>query len=252
MIIDGDTHIAPNDQDFVLEKHLKNMERAGVDKTLVWLSPHHYVGKEIIAHNRYVYEAAKTSPDRILPFGWTDPTIGVHLAKDMVKMCVEEFGFHGVKMNGAQNNYFIDDDRIALPVVEEIAKTGKLLAFHVGPDAYERTHPWRAMRIARMFPEMTILMVHMGMTSSDMNRAVVEVAKVCLRMVLIASATSDKAALKAIQELGVNRVCFGSDSPFKKMNVVKTMFETSFSEELSAEQMESFMGKNLASLLQID
>jgi predicted TIM-barrel fold metal-dependent hydrolase len=249
MIIDGDTHMAlSNDARFSLENHLKAMDRAGIDKALVWLSPHHYVGTGIAAQNEHLYKAAKAHPDRLLPFGWTDPHNGVEHAIEMVRLCTEEYGFYGVKMNGAQNNYFIDDEELALPVVEAIARSGKMIAFHIGPDAYERTHPWRAMRIAKMYPEMPMLMVHMGMTDRDMNRAVVEAARECSSMVLVASATTDSAALLAIQQLGAERVCFGSDWPFRKTHVIKGMFESSFEDELSEEAMAAFMGGNLAGL----
>jgi len=251
MIIDGDTHISPGGGRFALEEHLSAVERAGVDKTLVWLSPHHYVGEEIAEHNRFVFEAARAHPDVLLPFGWADPMVSVGHAKEMVRRCAGDYGFHGIKLNGAQNNYFIDDPEIAMPVVEEIAKTGKMIAFHIGPDAYERTHPHRAARIAKLYPEMPVLMVHMGMTSRDMNRAVIEMARECPNMTLIASATSDQAALHAIQELGASRVCFGSDRPFRKMHVVKAMFEASLPDELSAEEMDAFMGGNMAGLFDL-
>jgi predicted TIM-barrel fold metal-dependent hydrolase len=90
------------------------------------------------------------------------------------------------------------------------------------------------------------------MTSSDMNRAVIEAAKECPNMVLVASATSDMAALRAIGELGVERVCFGSDSPFRKMHVIRALFEASLPDELSAQQMAAFMGGNLARLFALE
>ena len=248
MIIDADTHISPGGGDFALDRHLAAMERSRVDKALVWLSPHHYVGEQIAEHNRYVHEAAKAHPDKLLPFGWADPMVSLDHARKMVKVCSEEYGFLGIKMNGAQNGYFIDDPKVGLPVAEAIAHSGKMIAFHIGPDAYERTHPWRAMRIARLFPETTVLMIHMGMTDRNMNRAVIEAAKECPNMVLIASATTDNATLAAIRELGAERVCFGSDRPFRKMHVIRAMFEESFTDELSSQEMAAFMGGNMARL----
>lgn len=49
-----------------------------------------------------------------------------------------------------------------LPVIEQIAVAGKLLAFHIGTDAYEATHPFRLAKIAKRFPTTKILTVHMG------------------------------------------------------------------------------------------
>lgn len=247
MIIDADTHIAPTGGDFAVEKHLARMERAGIDKTLVWLKPD-YHGAEIEGHNRYVYEATRKYPDRLLGFGWADPTVGVEHAKKMVKVCTEEYGFYGVKMNGAQNNYTIDDPEIALPVAEAIARTGKMIAFHIGPDAYERTHPFRAARIARMYPEMPVLMVHMGMTDRTMNEVVIEMARECPNMVLIGSATTYWAVLAAIKALGAGRVCFGTDAPFGWPHVVRAMVDAALDGEVSEEEKALVMGGNIARL----
>ncbi len=250
LIIDADTHIAPTGGEFTLEKHLARMARAGVDKTLTWLKPD-YDGEAIEGHNRYVYEAMQRYPDKILGFGWADPTVGVAHAKKMVKVCTEEYGLYGVKMNGAQNNYRIDDPELGLPVAEEIAKTGKMLAFHIGPDAYENTHPLRAERIAQLYPDMPILMVHMGMTNWDMNRAVVEVAGRCPNMFLIGSATDAKAILYAIQKLGAERVLFGTDAPFRRPHVIRAMYEAALEDEVTPEEKALVMGGNAARLFKI-
>ena len=66
-----------------------------------------------------------------------------------------------MKLNGAQNSYYIDDLELTGSIIEEIAQSGKVLAFHVGADAYEYTHPFRVAKIAKMYPELKILMVHM-------------------------------------------------------------------------------------------
>ena len=250
MVIDADTHIAPTGGDFALEEHLRRMERARVDKTLTWLRPD-YHGTGIEAHNRYVYDAMRQYPDKILGFGWADPTVSVEHAKEMVRVCTEEYGFYGVKLNGAQNDFTIDDRVLALPVIETIARTEKILAFHIGPDAYERTHPLRARKVAQLYPEMTILMVHMGMTNWDMNRAVVEVAQECPNMVLIGSATDDKAILFAVKALGADRVCFGSDAPFRRPHVVRAMYDALLADEVTPAEADLIMGGNIARLFRL-
>lgn len=250
MIIDADTHISPTGGAFAIEGHLKRMDRSRVDKTLTWLRPD-YKGTEIEEHNRYIYDATKKYPDRILGFGWADPTVSVEHAKKMVRVCVEEYGFYGVKLNGAQNDYYIDDPKLSLPVVEEIAKTGKAISFHIGPDAYERTHPFRAAKIAGLYPDMPVLMVHMGMTHADMNKAVVEMALECPNMVLIGSATTDRAILEAINALGASRVCFGTDGPFQRPHVVRAMYEAALDGEIGEADKALVMGGNIARLFRL-
>jgi predicted TIM-barrel fold metal-dependent hydrolase len=251
LIIDADTHIAPTGGEFALEEHMKRVAHAGIDKTLTWLKPD-YVGTEIEGHNKYVYEAMQKYPDVILGFGWADPTVSVEHAKKMVKVCTEEYGLYGVKLNGAQNDYRIDDPVLALPVIEEIAKAGVMLAFHIGADAYENTHPFRAERIARMYPEMPILMVHIGMEDWDMNQAVVEIAARCPNMYLVGSATTDKAIMHAIDVLGAERVLFGSDAPFQRPHVVCATYEAALADDLTQEEIALVMGGNAARLFNLE
>jgi predicted TIM-barrel fold metal-dependent hydrolase len=250
MIIDADTHIAPTGGEFTLEKHLARMERAGIDKTLTWLKPD-YKGEGIERHLRFVYGAVQEYPDKLLGFGWADPTVGVEHAKEMVKRCTEDYGFYGVKLNGAQNDYKINDPILALPVIEEIAKTGTMLAFHIGPDAYENTHPLRAREVAKRWPELTILLVHMGMTDWTMNQAVVEVAQECPNMYLIGSATNDKAVIYAINQLGADRVLFGTDAPFQRPYVVKAWYDALLNYEVTEAEMAMVMGGNVARLFHL-
>lgn len=110
MIIDGDVHISPTQESGVsigVDELLRRMDRAGVYKAVTWLQPPYL--RHIDDANRYVYEAARAHPDRILPFGWADPNLGVDKAKDMVRRCIDEYDFYGVKLNGAQNSFYIDD-----------------------------------------------------------------------------------------------------------------------------------------------
>jgi predicted TIM-barrel fold metal-dependent hydrolase len=251
MIIDADTHITPSGNPFATGQLIAEMDRAGVDKALTWLRPD-YSGDGIEGHNAYVYEATQQHPDRILGFGWADPTVGVDHAKDMVKRCVYDYGFYGVKLNGAQNYYFIDDPELSLPVAEEVAKTGKPLAFHIGDDEYERTHPLRAAKVAGLFPEMPILMVHMGNRNFDMIHAVIEAARQHSNMYLVGSQTLYQSVLRAIKTLGADRVCFGSDAPFQMMYVEVATYTTMLEAELSEDEVYNVMAGNIIRLFQLE
>jgi predicted TIM-barrel fold metal-dependent hydrolase len=251
MVIDADVHISPTAERGVgigYEELVRRMDRAGVDKALIWLQPPYK--RETDPANAYVYEAAKRYPDRILGFGWADPNLGVAEAKDTVKRCIYDYGFYGVKLNGAQNNFFIDDPDLSLPVIEEVAKTGKLLAFHVGADAYEQTHPFRVGKIARLFPTMQILMVHMGGASyADLSRAAIEIAQEHPNLTLIGSSIRSIPILRAIKTLGSTRVCFGSDTPFALMHVEVAKYNALLDGEVSDEEKQYIMAENMARLL---
>jgi predicted TIM-barrel fold metal-dependent hydrolase len=251
MIIDADVHISPTSEggnSIGYDELLRRMDRAGVDMALTWLQPPYR--REIADANAYVHAAMTRHPDRILGFGWADPNLGVQRAKDTVKRCIYEYGMAGVKLNGAQNSFYIDDPGLSIPVIEEIAKTGKLLAFHVGADAYERTHPFRVAKIARRFPEMQILVVHMGGAGlPDLSNAAIEIAQEHPNLTLIGSAVSAVAVLKAIKLLGATRVCFGSDTPFALMHVEVAKYNALLDGEVSDEDKSNVMAGNVVRLL---
>jgi predicted TIM-barrel fold metal-dependent hydrolase len=254
MIIDADTHISPTGEDaraITSDDLLRRMDRAGVDKVLTWLRPPYM--REIDESNAYVYQAMQRHPDRILGFGWADPRLGLDKAKEAVRRCIDDYGFYGVKLNGAQNSYYVDDPEISLPIVEKIAETGKLLAFHVGTDAFEATHPFRVAKIARMYPKVQILMVHMGGVGyADLSNAAIEMAQECPNLTLIGSAVRAVAVLKAVKTLGADRVCFGSDTPFALMHVEVAKYDALLDGEVTSEEKQMIMAGNIARLLGLD
>lgn len=157
MIIDADVHISPTlegGNSITVDELLRRMDAAGVDKAVTWLQPPYL--RDVDPGNQYVCRAMRAHPDRILGFGWADPNLGVARAVETVRRCVYDYGLYGVKLNGAQNDFTIDDEALAMPVIEAVAATGRPLAFHIGADAYDRTHPFRLARIARRFPQTQI------------------------------------------------------------------------------------------------
>jgi predicted TIM-barrel fold metal-dependent hydrolase len=250
MIIDADVHISPFQEPgrISIDDLLRIMDRAEVNKAIVWLQPHYL--RDVEVGNRYIFEATRRHPDRILGFGWADPHFGIEKAIETVQKCIEEYNFYGVKLNGAQNEFYIDDERISLPIIEAIVRTGKLLAFHIGTDAYEATHPFRLGKIAQRYPNTKILAVHMGgVAHNDLTNAMIEIAQQNPNLVLIGSAVKSRAILKAIRNLGADRVCFGSDTPFELMHVEVARYRALLEGEVSDQEMNYVLGGNIVRLI---
>jgi predicted TIM-barrel fold metal-dependent hydrolase len=254
MIIDADCHISPTPEggnSIEADELLRRMDRSGVDQAVAWLQPPYL--RDVGPGNAYVHEAMRSHPDRILGFGWADPNLGVDRAKEAVHRCVEDYGLFGVKLNGAQNSFYIDSPELSLPVIEEIASLGARLAFHVGGDACEHTHPFRVGKIARQFPELTILAVHMGGAAfADLSDAMIEIARDCPNLHLIGSAIRAIRVLEAVRTLGADRVSFGSDTPFALMWVERAKYDALLDGEVSAGDRQKIMGGNVARLFGLD
>jgi predicted TIM-barrel fold metal-dependent hydrolase len=249
MIIDADTHISlyPQRGAIKAEELIRRMDRSGVDKAVTWLQPPY--NRDIDALCKYVHDSVQQYPDRLLGFGWADPMLGAEHSKNIIKECVEEYGFYGIKVHGALNVMRIDDPEVCLPVIEEIAKTGKILALHSAADSYEETHPKRVARIAKLFPEMKIMLVHMGGVGwADLCLSAMEAAEECPNITLVGSAVRAVRILQAIKRVGPARVCFGSDTPFALMHVEKAMYEALMDGELTGEDKKKVMGGNIEGL----
>lgn len=250
MIVDADCHISPVREgvSISVDELLRRMDRADVDKALVCLSPPYK--REIDEANAYVCQSVRTHPDRLLGFGWADPRLGVQKAREMARKCIHQYGFHGVRLDGAQNDFFIDDPDVSMPLIEEIARSGKLLAFHCGVDACEKTHPFRIAKIAKRFPETQVLCVHMGgMGWPDVSRAMVEMAQDCPNLHLVGSMVMHTSVLNAVKTLGAERVSFGSGTPLALMHVCVAEYDALLDGEVAPEQKAQIMGGNILRLL---
>ena len=252
MIIDADVHVTPvqdNELCTTFDRMIEYMDESGVDK--VRCQPHPpYVKTNLKLALKHVYEGTKKYPDRILGYGWVDPSLGMDEAKDTIKRCFEEYGFYGVKFNGSQNQYFADDPDKVLPLVELVAKYGKTIAFHSACDAYERTHPYRVMHVAQRFPELPVLMVHMGGAAvNDLHVAAIEAAEACPNITLVGSDSNPASILHAIKRLGAHRVCFGSDAPFQIMRVEVAKYHALLDNYITPEEKELVMSGNISRFL---
>lgn len=249
-IIDADCHISSGKHDAIaitVDDLLARMERSGVEQALIWLKPPY--NKEIEPENRAVYQAVQAHPGKFYGFGWTNPRLGREKALQAIKQSFEEYGFYGIKFNGAQDDYVIDDEQLVLPLIEVAARYGKVLAFHIGADFYENTHPYRLGHLAARFPETRFVMIHMGGAGTpSLERSAIETAARYPNITLIGSNIHENAIARAIRALGPDRLCFGSDTPFRMMHVQLAMYKALL-EDFDQVTCEKVLGANLAALL---
>lgn len=188
LVIDGDVHVTDPDalpawqrdrrardhnyyhgRTISAEETVAEMDGAGVDMALIWQNPAatEYPGDpegnycSLWAANAHIAEAAARHPGRFIPAGWTDPkALGPDGAAEMVDRLTEELGFAIVKMNPAQNEYRMASDEV-MRTVERIVARGAVPAFHFGADT-----PWTPAEdlraVARAFPQVPVIGVHMG------------------------------------------------------------------------------------------
>ena len=249
MTIDADCHLssAKHDELAMTEKELlETMDKAEIERALIWLKPTY--SKEIARENKAVFEASQHHPDRFLAFGWANPRLGEKETYETLERCLNDYNFLGIKFNGAQDDYVIDAPSV-LPFIAQIAEAGKVIAFHIGADFFENTHPYRLGNIAQQFPETKFIMIHMGGAAiPTLARAAIETAQKHKNIHIIASAIPDRAIVQALDSLGTERISFGSDSPFRLMHVQLAKFKALL-QNYSNEERELVLGKNILRVL---
>jgi len=251
MIVDCDSHFSPFRKlpiSINAEEWNDQMAEAGVDKAICWMMQQHL--DEPQQSNKYVYDNSKKFA-RIVPFGWIMLPQGLQKTLDEVKRCLEEYGFYGIKINGSQNHHNIDSEE-SLKVIDMVAKAGKIVAFHCGAEAPEFTDPARAARIAKLYPELRIIMVHMGgVIEPDMSEKVIEAAKTSPNMMLVGSAIPIQRVANGIRKLGADRILFGSDTPYHGRTREKLDEYREMLKEFDAKTSELVLGENGKKFLRV-
>ena len=229
------THNLYQGRPISVEDLLAEMEMAGVDVCLCWQNPAAtpYRGGEqnfeaLLKSNRYIFECSCKYPEKIIPSGWTDPkALGVEDAKEMVRICVEDFGFPIIKMNPAQNAYQIDDERV-IELTRSVIEYGAVPAFHFAADtSYTPTEG--LCHLAQLFPESEILAVHMGgggssyLEAETMYNEIRELGLVYKNLYFVESAKrdihieSDLITYTLAGEENYKRIFCASDAPYGRM-----------------------------------
>lgn len=247
MRIDADCHIAAGQHGIGIDELLRRLDAAGVDKAVCW--PMVTYAREIYPDNRAIYDGYKAHPDRIIPFGGVNPMLGMQQAQDELKRCIEEYGVVGVKLNGARDGYYIDHPELSLPLVRTIADKGLALAFHCGANDFEKTHPFRIAAISDAYPNLRIMIVHMGGGAQpSMSDAVIDLAQRYRNWWLIDSEADYRKIHRALKVLGAERVCYGSDTPFVPMRFEWGIRQVVYQDIAEAERTMVF-GDNMARML---
>lgn len=248
-IFDADSHLTLTETPSqTVEQLIRNMDRAGIEKSIIWLQPPYM--RVLDDANRYVFESYKKFPDRLVPFGWVDPHFGISNCLDTIRLCLDEYGMYGIKLNGAQNLFDISSYDLE-PIYEELEKRKTILAFHIGADFYQYTHPLLAAKVASRHPNLKMLLAHMGGAGlPDLAEICVETAREYHNMMLIGSAVSYRKILQGIKTLGTDRICFGSDAPFALQHVEVAAYLALLQDELNEADLEKVMGLNLQHFLE--
>ncbi|HPT62581.1 MAG TPA: amidohydrolase family protein [Bacillota bacterium] len=212
MIIDAHCHYFETEGglDFVkgasFEEHVQDMESANIDKFILF-TLNGLFGDYRRANDNLAVIASRY-PDMVIPFGTFNPWYGQD-ALDEIDRCMNVLGFRGFKLHPWMTGFPINSEMLN-PFLEKIMSYDVPVLIHSGTPPW--SEPLQIGEVARRFPELRIVMAHMGII--DLWKEAIDAAKSNKNIWLETSGVPGSAIKIAVEEVGPERIVFGSDSPY--------------------------------------
>jgi uncharacterized protein len=165
--------------------------------------------------NDLVHETLAKYPKRLVGYVWPNPHDPA--AVPLVKQALGEWGFRGIKLHPLLNA-FLPNDEIVYPIMDEAKKARVPVAIHSGHPPFSL--PWSIGELAEVYPDVRIVMLHMGHGHGVYIQAAINTAKRYDNIILETSGMPMHTKIKeAVRAVGERRVVYGSDIPFHHTSV---------------------------------
>ncbi|MEM2997111.1 MAG: amidohydrolase family protein [Candidatus Bathyarchaeia archaeon] len=196
-----------------------------------------------LRHNQYVQSAIERYRRRVVGFYWVNPRSASGV-EDMVRMLAHG-GFRGLKLRPESDGFRIDNLNLLAPILEAAEGFGATVYIH---SSYESrlSAPEAVERVAEAFPEVSILIGHMGGGSWSAVRAARRWKNLYIET---SGVRNPRVILEAVRELGADRVVYGSDFPYLRPEVERAKI---MGLRISEGDKELIMGGNMARILKIE
>lgn len=186
--------------DKTAEALIAQMDEFQIEKTLLCAEP-----------NTLTLEAAEKYPDRIIGLVYPNPWDGEKAVKEIYDY-VQNKGFRGIKANPLKHAY-VADAELMDPIMEAAKDLNIPVFMHCGHPPYSL--PWSIALLAERHPEVKLVMIHMGHGHGVYIDAALKMAKRYPNLYLEMSGMPMPAKIKeAYEEVGAERILFGTDAPF--------------------------------------
>ena len=253
------------------EKHLEQMEKAGIDKTVVFLFDTGLLTGEpevsIEEQNKAVFRAAKNHPDKIIPFVHLDPRRKG--AIKFVRKAIEEWGAKGLKLHPGAG--FNPEEAATLKMIEAVAGYGVPVITHTGPSIVPTSSrycdPIYLDKILLSFPEINVIAAHMAY---GYRPQLCSFGRQRPNLYTDISVSQDiaktdypkfaRAIREVVDAFGPERVLFGTDSPYTQRILSEKDFVTAIKElptkapddaKFTEDEIAMILGANAKRLLNL-
>ena len=200
--------------------------------------------KQLRTINDETYGLMQRHPGVLTGFCHLNPTLGARAVRQEVERCVAR-GFRGLKLEIANNAA----DASMRPLMEAALQHNLLVLQHawsmtkIGERSFH-TDPEDVATLAKRFPKVRIIMAHL--TGCGVRG--VQAVKSCPNVVVDTSGAAPETGIVeyAVEQLGADRIVYGSDAPIRDFGVAIARITGS---RLDAATQRKILHDNAAKLL---
>ena len=169
--------------------------------------------------NDLVAAAMRKFPDQILGYAFINPKDPGAVAE--TERCLRDLKMNGVKFHSWKHGYYPDNRPELNEIFELIESYGVHVQMHVGTAPVSTPYTWALW--PKRFPQVDFVFTHIGYY--EFGRSTVEAVRDLDNVWVETSGQFDVPALTAaLSTLGANRVCFGTDWPYKPVGLEVAKF----------------------------
>lgn len=244
MIIDAYNHIwraRPNAPELFMheelspERFVQEMDRSKIDKAVV--CP---LGQDI--DNEYIADGVRKFPDRLIGFMEVNPRDPD--ADQKIRHVAREHKLKGLKLHPTMMGHPVASHPLMDPVFQACSELGLVVYGHCMHDFW--VTPLQYEEMARTFPDVPLILGHMGILWSVAEAAMV--AKRNPNVYLETSVVPLRSIRIGIQGAGAEKVVMGTDWPANDFDLQIEMIRRATA---SKREFEMIAGQNLGHLLKI-
>lgn len=237
MIVDAHTHLGSFplfNVSLDADSLIKLMDDNGLNHAILFSFP-----------NELTLDAVSRYRERLSGLVWVNPHDGESALK-AIEVGVKEWGFKGIKLHPLLDAY-LPDSEIVFPVMELANELRIPVLFHCGHPPWSL--PWHFGDLADRFSDVQIVLAHMGHGHIVYINGALEIAYKHNNIYLETSGMPMHGKIKeAVCKVGVDRVMYGSDTPFGHPAFELKKVEVS---GINSYELEKVLSKNAIELFDL-
>lgn len=227
MIIDSHVHLGPallnHSSPLELDavtgaSTVRIMDQWGIDKAILMAPLYEggpYDDPDYLLGNYAVAEACHQYPDRFIGYARVNPNRKSAAVAEF-RHCLDDYKLRGLILHPDWESFSPTNQRLMWPLAEMCAEYKVPMSFHVG--YYPKCQPLLFIPLAEAFPSVPMYLKHIGY---EYWRDTIVMAKRYPNVYIETAGSSTMSEMfAAMREVGVNKLCYGSDLPYILPQVV--------------------------------